>query len=167
MSAEDVFRGVRRRTEGSPVALHHDDRTRRRVLASAAGTLLTLALAGCSSSSGSGSGSGATTTGTTATATAATSGGSAAGGASSGDMIMIQNFAFSPATLSVAPGATVTVMNKDSVTHTVTSTASPASFDTGDVAAGATVTFKAPAKAGSYNYICSIHTYMHGTLTVQ
>jgi plastocyanin len=58
-------------------------------------------------------------------------------------------------------------MNKDGVTHTVTSTASPASFDSGDVAAGATVTFKAPTKAGSYSYICSIHTYMHGTLTVQ
>lgn len=136
--------------------------SRRRILASAGGALLTLALAGCSSSS-SPSGSGSATTTAPATATTASSG----GGAAAGDTITIQNFAFSPAALTVAPGATVTVVNKDSVTHTVTSTTSGTVFTTGNVAGGATATFKAPAKAGSYSYICSIHTYMHGTLTVQ
>jgi plastocyanin len=106
-----------------------------------------LLLAGCSSSA-------KTTTppGTTSAAAAGT--------------IIIKNFAFSPATLTVAPGTKVTVMNEDSVTHTLTSTASPHAFDTGDIAPGATMTFTAPGKAGSYPYICTIHTYMHGTLTV-
>ena len=140
--------------------------SRRRFLASAGGTLLTLALAGCSSSS-SPSGSGSATTTSAPITSASTTGASGGASAASGDTIVIQNFAFSPASLSVAPGTTVTVVNKDSVTHTLTSTASPASFNTGNVAAGATMTFKAPTKAGSYSYICTIHTYMHGTLTVQ
>ena len=106
-----------------------------------------LLLAGCSSSAKT-----TTSTGTTSAAAA--------------DTIIIKNFAFSPATLTVAPGAKVTVTNEDSVTHTLTSTASPHAFDTGDIAAGATMTFTAPSKAGSYSYICTIHTYMHGTLTV-
>ena len=110
-----------------------------------------LLLAGCSSSGNS----------STGTATATTSSAAAAA-----DTIIIKNFSFSPATLTVAPGTKVTVTNEDSVAHTVTSTASPHAFDTGDVGAGATLTFTAPTKAGTYTYICSIHTYMHGSLTV-
>ncbi|HET9171909.1 MAG TPA: cupredoxin domain-containing protein [Actinospica sp.] len=110
-----------------------------------------LLLAGCSSSGSSSSG---TSTATTSSAAAAA------------DTIVIKSFSFSPATLTVAPGAKVTVTNEDSVTHTVTSTASPRAFDTGGISAGATMTFTAPSKAGTYSYICTIHTYMHGTLTV-
>ena len=80
--------------------------------------------------------------------------------------IVIKNFAFSPAALTVSPGAKVTVTNEDSVTHTVTATGAKA-FDTGDVAPGNTVTFTAPNTGGSYPYICFIHQYMHGTLTVK
>ena len=79
--------------------------------------------------------------------------------------IIIQNFAFHPATLTVQPGATVTVTNEDSTTHTVTATGAKA-FDTGNVGPGKTVTFTAPATAGAYPYICEIHQYMQGTLTV-
>jgi len=87
--------------------------------------------------------------------------------ASAGTTIVIKDFAFVPADLMVNPGATVTVRNDDPTTHTVTAT-SPHDkvFDTGNIAAGATVTFKAPAAAGSYPYICEIHQFMHGTLTV-
>ncbi|WP_225448675.1 cupredoxin domain-containing protein [Streptacidiphilus sp. P02-A3a] len=77
----------------------------------------------------------------------------------------IHNFAFSPATLTVTPGEKVTVVNQDSTAHTVTATGTKA-FDTGDVAPGATATFNAPSTAGSYPYICTIHQFMHGTLTV-
>ena len=80
------------------------------------------------------------------------------------DTIVIKNFAFSPSNLTVAPGATVTVMNEDSTAHTVTATNQ--GFDTGNIGAGATKTFTAPSKAGSYGYICNIHQYMTGTLTV-
>ena len=60
-------------------------------------------------------------------------------------------------------GATVTVMNTDTTTHTVA--ADDKSFDTGDIAAGASKTFVAP-KAGTYPFHCNIHNYMKGTLTV-
>jgi plastocyanin len=88
--------------------------------------------------------------------------------AASGTTIVIKNFAFMPADLSVRPGATVTVHNEDPTTHTVTAV-SPHDkiFNTGDINAGATKTFTAPTSAGSYPYICEIHQFMHGTLTVK
>lgn len=78
--------------------------------------------------------------------------------------IVIDNFAFSPAALTVQPGQTVTVVNHDSATHTLTS--SGGAFDTGPINPGKSATFTAPATAGAYAYVCSIHASMHGTLTV-
>ena len=71
---------------------------------------------------------------------------------------------FSPMHAAVAPGSTVSVTNKDSVTHTLTATGGQ--FDTGDIGAGQTKTFTAPSKAGTYDYICNIHQYMMGTIVV-
>jgi plastocyanin len=90
------------------------------------------------------------------------------GPAITGTTITIKNFAFSPSTLTVAAGATITVHNNDSATHTVTA-ADPHSglFTTGDVAPGGTVTFTAPATPGTYPYICMIHQFMHGALNVR
>jgi plastocyanin len=113
---------------------------------------LLLALTGCSDSGSGGSGS---------TATASPSAPAAGGG----DTIDIKNFAFNPASLTVKAGAVVTVTNSDSTTHTVTATGAKA-FDTGDIAPGRTATFTAPSKAGSYPFICTIHPFMKGTLTV-
>ncbi len=78
--------------------------------------------------------------------------------------VTIQNFAFSPAHLSVAPGTTVTWTNKDSVAHTVTSDTS-AWPDSGSVNTGQTFSFTFK-KAGTYTYHCSIHPSMVGTVTV-
>ncbi|HET6874292.1 MAG TPA: cupredoxin domain-containing protein [Acidimicrobiales bacterium] len=83
------------------------------------------------------------------------------------DTIVIRNFAFQPSTLVVAPGATITVRNEDPTTHTVTSSGSAKTFDTGDIAAGATATFTAPSQPGAYPYICQIHQFMHSSLTVR
>ena len=96
-----------------------------------------------------------------------TASGSAGGSgkATSTSSITISNFMFSPMSASVAPGATVSVTNKDSVTHTLT--ASGGQFDTGDIGGGQTKTFKAPSKPGSYSYICNIHQYMKGTIVVR
>ncbi len=114
-----------------------------------------LLLAACSGGgSGSGSGSAATTT----AAAAATA-------AKATDAITISNFMFSPMRASVAPGSTVSVTNKDSVTHTLTATGGQ--FDTGDIGGGQTKTFTAPQKAGTYHYICNIHQYMMGTIVVR
>lgn len=78
--------------------------------------------------------------------------------------IVIQNFAFSPASITVTPGETVSVTNKDAASHTVTS--DTGAFDTGLVGTNQTVTFKAPSKPGSYPYHCTVHTFMKGMLVV-
>ncbi|MDJ0347236.1 cupredoxin domain-containing protein [Streptomyces sp. H10-C2] len=113
-----------------------------------------LALTACSSSSGG-------TPSATLSTSAATS--KPAGGAA---QIVIKDFLFSPASLTVAPGTVVTVKNEDQTPHTATATGSTA-FDTGTIAGGKTATFKAPATAGTYDYICNIHQYMKGKLTVR
>ena len=117
--------------------------------------LSALVLSACGGSSGP-----SATTGSNA------SSGSNASQGSSKDTIVIQNFMFHPASLTVAPGTTVTIRNEDSVTHTLTDKSDPKLFSTGDVPAHGTKTIKAPGKAGSYTYICMIHQYMTGTLKV-
>jgi plastocyanin len=118
-----------------------------------------LALTGCSSSS-SGSGGGSSTS-PAATNTASAS----ASGSGVGAVIVIKNFMFSPKSMPVAPGTVVTVKNEDTTTHTVTSTSSGA-FDTGDIAPGKSATFTAPRATGSFAYMCTIHPFMKGSLTV-
>ena len=90
---------------------------------------------------------------------------SSAATASSGTAITIKNFAFSPTPMKVAPGATVTVKNGDGTTHTLTAD-DKTSFDIGRTDSGASKTFTAPTKAGSYSYHCAIHDYMKATLVV-
>jgi plastocyanin len=115
----------------------------------------------------------ACSSGGSATSTTATSGASSgptitasAGdeGGSTTSTIDIKNFAFSPKSITVAPGATVTVTNQDGVTHTLTLTKD--GIGTGDIEPGQSKTFSAPNTAGSYSYFCSIHQYMTGMLTV-
>jgi plastocyanin len=82
------------------------------------------------------------------------------------DEIVIDNFAFSPARLTVPRGTRLTWTNRDDDPHTVTSTADPKAFkspalDTGESFA---VTFDKP---GTYQYFCSIHPHMVGTIVVQ
>ncbi|HKA04166.1 MAG TPA: cupredoxin domain-containing protein [Acidimicrobiales bacterium] len=77
--------------------------------------------------------------------------------------LTIKNFAFS--TVTAKPGATITVVNRDGVTHTVTADAK--AFNTGPVQAGASVTVRAPSAPGTYKFFCSIHPEMAGTLIVK
>ncbi len=72
---------------------------------------------------------------------------------------------FQPMSLTVAPGGTVRVTNKDSATHTLTAT--NGQFNTGDIDQNQTKTFKAPMKPGTYHYICNIHQYMMGSIVVK
>ncbi|MGO9206964.1 MAG: plastocyanin/azurin family copper-binding protein [Candidatus Limnocylindrales bacterium] len=69
----------------------------------------------------------------------------------------IVDFGFTPASLTVTVGTTVTWTNTGTVSHTVT--ADDGSFDSGTLASGATYkhTF---SKAGTYAYHCSIHPSM-------
>ncbi|WP_100181826.1 cupredoxin domain-containing protein [Candidatus Nitrosotenuis aquarius] len=69
-----------------------------------------------------------------------------------------------PSTVAVTVGGKVTWKNVDSAAHTAT--ASDGSFDTSLVNAGASAsnTFNT---AGSYPYMCILHPWMKGTVTVQ
>ena len=81
----------------------------------------------------------------------------------SGNQVNIDGFAFVPATLTVKVGSTVTWTNKDEEPHTVA--ASDGSFHSPGMGTGATwsYTFSTP---GKFDYVCSIHPMMHGTVVV-
>lgn len=65
----------------------------------------------------------------------------------------------------VSAGSTVTVMNMDTATHSVTAD-DGSSFNV-SVPHGAVVTFTAPMKAGTYAYHSDGNASMHGVLTVR
>jgi len=79
--------------------------------------------------------------------------------------VKISDFKFAPASVTVKPGASVSVSNQDGATHTVTADDGH-SFDTGDLTQGQSHTISV-SKPGTYPYHCSIHPYMHGTLVVR
>ena len=76
----------------------------------------------------------------------------------------IQNFAFSPSSLSISVGDTVLWTNNDSALHTVTS--DTGSELNGQLSPGLTYQHIFMA-AGSFPYHCNIHPSMHGSVTVQ
>ena len=88
----------------------------------------------------------------------------AATGGTGGTGIVIRNFAFTPRTLTVAPGTKLQVTNADGTQHTFT--ADNGAFATGVLGGGkhAVVTVQ---KAGTYRYHCDIHPNMTGTLVVR
>ncbi len=111
----------------------------------------------------------------------------ACGGSSSkknlpaGFYITISSMRFSPLNLDVPPGGTVTVLNDDSMDHTVTSEATSGaytpgsvagvSFDTGPFVGQRSFTIPSTAPEGTViPYYCKIHTTTmatpNGTITV-
>jgi plastocyanin len=109
-----------------------------------------LALTGCSSGGGSAGHSGS-------------KGGSSGGPATATNTVTIKNFAFEPKSITVKAGTVVTWTNTDSAPHTVT--AADKSFDSKDFGKGKSYSYTF-SKPGSYDYICSIHQYMKGTVKV-
>jgi plastocyanin len=86
--------------------------------------------------------------------------------AGAADIIQISasNFMFSPISMTVSAGATVTWTNMDDEPHTVVS-------DTGLFRSSAMDTHESFSfkfdKPGTYHYTCSIHPRMVGTIVVQ
>jgi plastocyanin len=81
---------------------------------------------------------------------------------------------FDPDTLTVKKGDKITVTNKDTLPHTVTSGTGPTDpnnakqFDTSIIEAGATADIETTnLAAGNYPFFCSVHPYMTGKLIVQ
>lgn len=130
-----------------------------------AATIVCLALlAGCGKSDKKDSSSKTTTTAKSSAGSGAAT--SAGAQASAGDKVQIKDFAFSPKSLKIKAGTTVTWTNEDDNKHTVTSDASdPAKFDSGDLVKAKTFTFTF-SKPGTYKYMCDIHNYMMATVEV-
>ena len=108
---------------------------------------------------------------TTPTPPAATTGGTATASA-----VAIQNFTFTPKTLTVSPGTKVTWTNNDSMVHNITSTANislnsatTSTFASSNLSQGQTFSFTF-TKKGVYFYECSIHkalAAMHAEVIVK
>ncbi|BBY22620.1 hypothetical protein MSTO_28250 [Mycobacterium stomatepiae] len=81
----------------------------------------------------------------------------------SGNQVAIDGFAFAPATLTVRAGTAVTWINRDEEPHTVAAT--DGSFHSPGMATGASFTHTF-STAGTFDYVCSIHPMMHGTVVV-
>ncbi len=96
-------------------------------------------------------------------------GGGGGGGAAADVTITIAGMngsqSFSPNPVTVRAGQTVSWRNADGTTHTATS--NDGSFDTGNIAPGATSSPIRMAATGSFGYHCQLHRTMVGTLNVQ
>ena len=79
--------------------------------------------------------------------------------------VVIDNFNFSPPTITVPVGATVTWTNHDNVAHTVTSADNQ--FKKSPVLKAGERFSNTFATAGTYSYFCSIHHRMTGKIIVK
>jgi len=79
--------------------------------------------------------------------------------------VTMQGSAFAPRAIRVAPSATVTWTNSDNFNHNATF-AGAAIGGTGNFATGSQ-SLTMPATAGTYNYSCSLHPGMTGSVQVQ
>jgi plastocyanin len=89
---------------------------------------------------------------------------SAGAGPQTAAAVQIDNFHYTPPTLVVAPGTTVTWKNDDDSPHSVREKDGKfksAALDTDDTFSQ---TFATP---GEYEYFCSIHPYMTGKIVVR
>jgi plastocyanin len=139
-------------------------------LALAVGLLLSaVLLAACSGSGTASAGasvaaSAAAPSVATSQAPASTAPSASASGAAGGSAVSVKNFAFAPPSLSVAVGTTVTWTNEDTTAHTVT--ADDGTFDSKNIASGATFT-QTFDTAGSFAYHCTLHPNMTATIEVK
>jgi plastocyanin len=78
--------------------------------------------------------------------------------------IVIQDFMFTPNSLTVKAGSTVIWVNKDDEPHSVVS--DTGLFRSGAVDTNETFSFKFD-KPGTYHFTCAIHPRMVGTIIVQ
>jgi plastocyanin len=91
-------------------------------------------------------------------------GGGKSASASGSTTVHVKNFSFDPQNLTVSKGTKVTWTFEDSTDHNVA--ASDKSFKSKDLKSGGTYSFTFNT-AGKYAYICTIHQYMSGSVTVQ
>jgi plastocyanin len=80
--------------------------------------------------------------------------------------VEIDNFTFTPETLTVPAGTSVTWVNKDEEPHTVVNVGPTRLFKSAGLDTGDSFTMRFD-KPGTYEYVCTIHPHMHGTIVVK
>ena len=80
------------------------------------------------------------------------------------ERVSIDNFSFSPQTITVAAGTRVTWTNRDDVPHTVTANDNRFASQSLDTDDRYTRLFTEP---GVYPYFCAVHPHMTGTIIVK
>jgi amicyanin len=120
---------------------------------------LAFTLAAAAAACGSSSSSSTPPAGSSSSSTASSP---SAGG---GTTVTISDFKFTPATLTVKAGTKVTFVNDGATPHTATSDSGGA-INSGNLTHGQSYTFTF-TKPGTYQYTCTIHPFMKGTITVQ
>ena len=77
--------------------------------------------------------------------------------------VTIDGFEFPPPTVTISKGDVVVWHNKDPVPHTAT--AKDAGLDSAEIGANGSFRFTA-ARAGRFEYVCTLHPTMKGVLVV-
>ncbi len=78
--------------------------------------------------------------------------------------VIIKDFSFNPASIEIAAGDTITWINEDGSRHSATDL--NGAFDTGLLARGEMASLKFGA-SGEFNYRCTPHGNMRGTIVVR
>ena len=78
--------------------------------------------------------------------------------------VVIQNFSFKPAHITVKRGTRVTWINRDMTKHTAT--ASNGAIDSGILPPGHSYSHTFKTAGRTNNYHCEIHPFMRGSVTV-
>ena len=78
--------------------------------------------------------------------------------------VRIDNFTFSPATLTVTAGTTVTWINGDDIPHAIAATDRSFRSKTLDTDDRFSFVFRMP---GAYDYFCTLHPHMVGKIIVK
>ena len=78
--------------------------------------------------------------------------------------VKIDNFAFAPQRVVVKSGTTVTWINEDDIPHTIASSTKLFKSNALDTKDKFSFTF---TTAGAYEYFCSLHPHMTGTIVVE
>ena len=80
--------------------------------------------------------------------------------------IFIDDFAFTPADITIAPGTTVTWTNHDDMPHTISAVSRPGGFASSALNTSETFSYRFD-QAGRFSYFCALHPRMQGVVTVR